>query len=237
MNQDYKTIQLASGKHYLGQSQTCVMEVVSLLAGEKFSDNPECACPILTSLAIRTNDWMDDKERQMLWPYTTRLAGSRADVQTEKERLCAITDWACKEVAPAILEKQGFQTLAEQIKNLKQISDKETAILASKFLETVSERLMTEKLRFDRRAIKSASAAATYTASALREPYAMRDVEISNSSRAIGRSMETTSYYNLSREELVDMRLEILDKVCPKALLPDEAIVCSIQKELEEAIV
>ena len=64
----------------------CVMQMVSYIADEPWSDHPKCACPVLTRFAIRINDRFDDDTRQLLKPLIPRLVGTRADLKTEIAR-------------------------------------------------------------------------------------------------------------------------------------------------------
>ena len=56
----------------------CFMETVALIAGEKITDQPECACPILTAYGIGMNDRFADKDRQRLLPLAWATAGTRS---------------------------------------------------------------------------------------------------------------------------------------------------------------
>lgn len=67
---------LSSGKHEPGQGQACVMEYVSILAGESFSDHPACTDPVLAAAARTVNDWLTDDGRHMLVPLIGRLFGT-----------------------------------------------------------------------------------------------------------------------------------------------------------------
>lgn len=67
---------LANGKHSEGSGQACVMEYVSILAGEQFSDHPSCTDPVLAAAARAVNDWMTDDGRHMLVPLIGRLFGT-----------------------------------------------------------------------------------------------------------------------------------------------------------------
>lgn len=67
---------LASGKHEQGAGQACVMEYVSILAGEQFSDHPSCTDAVLAAVARSVNDWMTDDGRQALVPLIGRLFGT-----------------------------------------------------------------------------------------------------------------------------------------------------------------
>lgn len=51
---------LSPGRHRRASDGACVMEYVSVLAGEKFSDRPRCTHPALALLARLVNDRIDD---------------------------------------------------------------------------------------------------------------------------------------------------------------------------------
>lgn len=67
---------LAAGKHEKGAGQACVMEYVSILAGEDFTDHPSCTDPVLAAAARSVNDWMSNEGRQALVPLIGRLFGT-----------------------------------------------------------------------------------------------------------------------------------------------------------------
>ena len=43
----HQTIKLSKGKHSSPRDGACVMELASMLAGEKFTDHPESVCPVI----------------------------------------------------------------------------------------------------------------------------------------------------------------------------------------------
>jgi hypothetical protein len=69
----------------------CVMELVSWIASdERVTDEPSCACPVLTAFAIALNDSAPDGERgDSLKPLALKLAGSR-DPRRERVRATLI---------------------------------------------------------------------------------------------------------------------------------------------------
>lgn len=67
---------LASGQHDAGSGQACVMEYVSVLAGEEWSDHPKCTDPVLAAAARSVNDWMTDEGRHLIVPLIGRLFGT-----------------------------------------------------------------------------------------------------------------------------------------------------------------
>jgi hypothetical protein len=54
----------------------CLMEYVAYLAGEPWSDRPDCTHPVLAALARAVNDQLPDKERQGLARLADRLIGT-----------------------------------------------------------------------------------------------------------------------------------------------------------------
>ncbi|GAB3075213.1 hypothetical protein [Pedococcus soli] len=54
---------LSSGKHRNPRKGACFMEMASYLAGERWSDHPECTHPLLASLARLVNDSLTDHDR------------------------------------------------------------------------------------------------------------------------------------------------------------------------------
>ena len=74
---DY-AIKLSNGEHESPESGMCIMECVAYIEGEKHSDHPKCACPVVTAFAMRTNDWMSNAERGALLRYVLRIAGSKS---------------------------------------------------------------------------------------------------------------------------------------------------------------
>ena len=57
---------LARGRHLDPRDGSCLMEYVSVLAGERFSDRPRCTPPSLRWLAQRVNDAVSDPARTEL---------------------------------------------------------------------------------------------------------------------------------------------------------------------------
>jgi len=64
---------LGQGAHSPGSGTACVMEYVSLLAGEQWSDHPACTDPVIAAMARNLNDGLYDQNRQMLVPLINRL--------------------------------------------------------------------------------------------------------------------------------------------------------------------
>jgi hypothetical protein len=57
---------LTRGKHRRPRHGACLMEYVSVLAGEAFTDAPDCTDPTLAAIARAVNDYSGDGQRQRL---------------------------------------------------------------------------------------------------------------------------------------------------------------------------
>ncbi len=78
---------LSAGSHDAEHGEACVMEYVSLLAGEQWSDRPECTHPLLAHEARTTNDLLRDSDRSQLVPLIGRLFGTTDDSPELRARL------------------------------------------------------------------------------------------------------------------------------------------------------
>ena len=70
---------LDRGGHTDPTSGHCLMERVSVIAGEPFTDRPRCSLPALAVLAQQVNDRVSDQGRQALLPLAPALATSATD--------------------------------------------------------------------------------------------------------------------------------------------------------------
>ena len=78
---------LSAGAHDADNGEACVMEYVALLAGEAWSDRPECTHPLLAHEARMTNDLLRDSDRSRLVPLIGRLFGTGDDSPELRARL------------------------------------------------------------------------------------------------------------------------------------------------------
>lgn len=86
---------LSFGGHSSPTEGACIMELASFLAGEEWSDEPECVHPLLAKAARVVNDDVSREERQGLLPLLPRLMGT-SDVHEATSD--AIRDGAAKYV-------------------------------------------------------------------------------------------------------------------------------------------
>jgi hypothetical protein len=65
---------LEAGMHLVPEDGVCLMEYVSVLAGERFTDHPRCTEPTLALLARLVNDAVSDDGRGRLAPLAADLS-------------------------------------------------------------------------------------------------------------------------------------------------------------------
>ncbi|GAA4368666.1 hypothetical protein [Nocardioides caricicola] len=112
---------LSRGKHRTPRSGACFMEMASVLAGEKWSDQPQCTHPLLGGLARLVNDSISDTGRRELVEHIPSVVGVRGeglgwevslvaavaveailDVPEERQRALASGLIRCEELAVAL---------------------------------------------------------------------------------------------------------------------------------------
>ncbi|WP_395639027.1 hypothetical protein [Pseudolysinimonas sp.] len=71
--------QLSPGTHRSAKTGACFMEFASYLAGEPWSDSPQCTDPLLAHLARAVNDRLSDERRGEIVPDIPRVIGLRGD--------------------------------------------------------------------------------------------------------------------------------------------------------------
>jgi hypothetical protein len=144
-------VRLAEGGHKNPNDGLCFMEMAAWFAGEKHSDKPECACPVLGAYGIRLNDRMPDDVRDwLLKPLVPMIVGTR-DKDSEVKRAEFLAMWATNKILPIILRERGLLKEAEACESAASLSEAKAAAAAA-----------------DAAAFAAASAeiAATYAASA-----------------------------------------------------------------------
>lgn len=96
---------LSSGGHKAPGDGFCVMEAVSYIAGEPWSDTPQCTCPVIAAFLRSWNDAITNQETRtrLLVPLIPLVVGTRnADVEFTRSMLCV--DWGVREWLPSFLE-------------------------------------------------------------------------------------------------------------------------------------
>ena len=82
------------GSHWAYCHEMCIMEAVAFVAGEKWSDEPDCVSPVIVGLMRRLNDMIprDTERTRVLLPLVLRLMDSRC-AALEEQRFAMLTGW------------------------------------------------------------------------------------------------------------------------------------------------
>ena len=113
-----RELQLSAGAHQSLEDGMCVMEAVSYLAGEAFSDSPKCSCPVIGSFLRTWNDGLNNKDRQMLKEFVPLLVNSKSTVAVERKRHQMIGNWFYKVWTPSFLDLAGLNKHAKESQRL-----------------------------------------------------------------------------------------------------------------------
>jgi hypothetical protein len=109
------------------------MELVSMLAGEPFSDAPLCACPIIGAFLRAYNDAIDDDRRQDLYRCAALVVGTATpDAHAIRADMCL--DEAATIVAEMPTWKRRLRGFYDETLWRRGITDAEAARLTAKLL-------------------------------------------------------------------------------------------------------
>lgn len=82
----HQTVRLDRGRHATPDDGACVMELASMLAGERFTDHPRSVCRVIAALLRAYNDQVDPRRRQDLYGCAAIVVDSRGSRRTERAR-------------------------------------------------------------------------------------------------------------------------------------------------------
>jgi hypothetical protein len=119
---DLEGLRLGHGSHDRPEQGMCVMEAVAFVAGEPFSDHPECASPVIGAFLRSWNDSSDDEQRQELKQYIGRLVGSKGTKAQEDQRSWMALDWLVRVQTPAWLRLAGLDAQAGVLEGLGEVT-------------------------------------------------------------------------------------------------------------------
>jgi hypothetical protein len=119
---DIESLQLGKGSHEGPDDGYCVMEAVAFIAGEPWSDSPQCASPVIAAFLRSYNDSVGDDVRQTLKQYIPRLVGTRGSKELEERRALVATDWLVRIHSPAWLRLAGLTAEAAALETLPEIT-------------------------------------------------------------------------------------------------------------------
>lgn len=103
---DPDEVTLHKGLHDDPSEGHCLLEVVSMFAGEPFSDSPDCVCPVLAEFGRSWNDGLtDNAAREQLRQYIPRLVGTKSTEEVESRRSMMSADWLIRVYTPTWLDR------------------------------------------------------------------------------------------------------------------------------------
>src|SRR5215217_1755844 len=105
----HQTVRLRPGRHAHPGKGACVMELSSMLAGERFRDDPRTVCPVVAAFLRAYNDAIDDRRRQDLYPFAALAVGTAGDHATSLLRARACMTWLSADVP--ILRRTRFRAI------------------------------------------------------------------------------------------------------------------------------
>jgi hypothetical protein len=73
-----ESLRLEPGSHASPEQGVCIVELASILAKERFSDEPDCVCDVIGAFLRSWNDRASYVDRQRLRPYAERIVGTRS---------------------------------------------------------------------------------------------------------------------------------------------------------------
>jgi hypothetical protein len=70
------SVRLEPGRHRSADDGVCVVELASMIGGERFSDRPGCVCDVIAAFLRTWNDGVSYADRQRLEPYAALVVGT-----------------------------------------------------------------------------------------------------------------------------------------------------------------
>ncbi len=115
---------LDKGSHDSISAGVCAMEAAAYIAGEPWSDQPQCVCPVIAAFMRSWNDALPDIERtELLLPLITKTVGTRGSAELAERRSLMAADWLVRVNTPAWLRLAGLNTHADNLAALPEITD------------------------------------------------------------------------------------------------------------------
>ena len=113
--EDFGPFTLSKSSHVSPQEGMCVMEMVSFLAGEEWSDMPPCSSPVVAKFCQVINDRFDQEFRDKLQAYVPRLI-STVSPEHDQERAVYLAWQAVTVFAPIALDTAGLGREAAKLR-------------------------------------------------------------------------------------------------------------------------
>jgi hypothetical protein len=108
-------VRLEKGRHRTPQDGVCTMELVAWMAGEKHSDHPKSASPVIAAFIRSFNDALDSAHRQRLAALAARMIDTRGSREDEAQRRQILWDWMIAVALPTWLAAANRPDLAASV--------------------------------------------------------------------------------------------------------------------------
>ena len=119
--EEVRNVKLEAGAHSYGRidAGACAMEMAAYVAGEKWSDHPQCVDLALGAACRAANDHGPQWVRDAIRDRIPQLIGTRGDSALLIKRADVFTWGAIREIAPYYLKRAG---LIEHAKTLREFA-------------------------------------------------------------------------------------------------------------------
>jgi hypothetical protein len=139
---DLDNLVLDDGGHAENNNgEMCLLEAAAYMAGEPWSDHPQCVCPTLGAFGRSLNDRLPDDKRQLLKPLLPELLGTADDGHREARGYMAL-DWLIRTYLPAWLSltERIDPSVAQRIRELPPIVDLASARAAGEVVRDARQK-------------------------------------------------------------------------------------------------
>lgn len=89
-----ESLRLEPGSHDSPEEGVCIVELASILARERFTDEPDCVCEVIGAFLRSWNDRASYVDRQRLRPYAGRIVGTRSGGSITRRRRDICLVWS-----------------------------------------------------------------------------------------------------------------------------------------------
>jgi len=138
---DLDSLVLEAGRHSRAEVGMSVLEAVTVVSNEKFSDRPRTVSKVIEAFLRAWNDALEDEQRQDLKPYIHKVINSVLTDDVEEHRAWQATDWLVRVQATAWLKAAGLDELAEAIASSEPLWGPEEARETQKLIDIALEQV------------------------------------------------------------------------------------------------
>ena len=113
-------------------STFCVMEAAAYVAGEPWSDHPQCVDRVIADVLISKNDSLpsDAERNRLLRPLIPRIVGTRGSAELSQRRAWMVIDWVLRTAVPMLLRTLQMEKEAAKWEALEEFTSSNARALA-----------------------------------------------------------------------------------------------------------